>query len=471
MFDETGALTGGGPVPITGIPAGTQCEVEETSTGGATSVGYAVDGNPVAVPPPTVTIASGATVTVSVTNSYLGELDVEKLVVGDPGGSVSFTVAVDCDVDAFDDTLMFDETGALTGGGPVPITGIPAGTQCEVEETSTGGATSVGYAVDGNPVAVPPPTVTIASGATVTVSVTNSYLGSLQVVKVVNGTPDPGEGFPFVVDVDCLLNGNPVTLPGNGVLTFNSPADSPQTIDDIPAGSECTAIETDDGDADLVIVTPVGGVTITTGPPAEITVDNIFVQGSTVGSLSVQKTVVGDFTPSSSTSFVVHVSCTDGTDTDLTIGSTGGVATVLGIQILAGGTDCTVTEPTNGGASIVSFTPTNGQLTLTVANPAQVVGVQNAFCLSDVQASSSGQFASANMAATFDQAVGGLANGAATNVVAQQVNPCPEVAGISTTLPFTGTTIGRAALAGGVLLLVGIPAALLTRRRRRISTT
>ena len=57
-------------------------------------------------------------------------------------------MGVNCDDDAFDTTLTFDATGALTSANS-PITGIPAGTQCAVTETGTGTATATGYSVDG----------------------------------------------------------------------------------------------------------------------------------------------------------------------------------------------------------------------------------------------------------------------------------------------------------------------------------
>src|SRR5207248_1299294 len=112
--------------------------------------------------------------------------------VGSPAGGTTFTVAVDCnDGSGHDRTLTFDSSGALTGGGPLPITGIPAGTQCSVTETGTGGASSVTYSPGG----ANPPTVTIAANQQSSVTVTNTYnapeTGSLQVQQP---AADAGDG-------------------------------------------------------------------------------------------------------------------------------------------------------------------------------------------------------------------------------------------------------------------------------------
>ena len=76
--------------------------------------------------------------------------DVDKVVAGTgtPAPGTTFTVEVDCDDDAYDETLTFDATGALTSG-TASQSGIPEGTQCTVTETSTGGADGVAYSPNG----------------------------------------------------------------------------------------------------------------------------------------------------------------------------------------------------------------------------------------------------------------------------------------------------------------------------------
>src|SRR5207244_8220319 len=109
------------------------------------------------------------------TTPATGSLTVSKTVAGTPTGGATFTVAVDCnDGSGHDRTLTFDSAGSLTGGGPLPITGIPSGTQCSVTETGTGGASSVTYTPGGNN----PPTVTITSNQQSSVAGTNTFTGT-----------------------------------------------------------------------------------------------------------------------------------------------------------------------------------------------------------------------------------------------------------------------------------------------------
>src|SRR5436190_13748828 len=129
-----------------------------------------------------------------------GSLTVTKSVVGSPPGAATFTVVVDCnDGSGHDRSLTFDSAGSLTGGGPLPITGIPSGTQCSVTETGTGGASSVTYTPGGNN----PPTVTIAASQQSSVTVTNTFTapetGSLTVTKLVAGAAPGGAGFTVAV--------------------------------------------------------------------------------------------------------------------------------------------------------------------------------------------------------------------------------------------------------------------------------
>jgi hypothetical protein len=111
---------------------------------------------------------------VTITNTFVGELDVLKNVIGEPAPGTEFTIFVNCDGADFDQFLLFDEFGNLTSG-TTPITGIPLGTECTVSETEDGGADSVTYDPDGG-TPFDPPTVTIdAESDTVTVTVTNTF--------------------------------------------------------------------------------------------------------------------------------------------------------------------------------------------------------------------------------------------------------------------------------------------------------
>ncbi|HEX6206877.1 MAG TPA: DUF5979 domain-containing protein [Actinomycetota bacterium] len=106
-----------------------------------------------------------------------GSLDVAKVVdgTGSPEPGTEFTIDVDCDDDAYDATLVFDEDGNLTSGS-LPITGIPLGTECTVTETGTGDADSVTYSPDGGTPSDPPTVEITSDGQEVTVTVTNTFI-------------------------------------------------------------------------------------------------------------------------------------------------------------------------------------------------------------------------------------------------------------------------------------------------------
>ncbi|HEV2311082.1 MAG TPA: DUF5979 domain-containing protein, partial [Acidimicrobiia bacterium] len=237
-FNSSGTLPRG-TLPITGIPAGTQCSVTETGTGGASTTTYTVNGGSPWANPPTVTISSTAQQSVAITNTYTGSLTVSKTVVGTPPEGSTFTVSVACPasrtpLSGFPKTLTFNSSGTLTSG-TLPITGIPAGTQCSVTETGTGGATSTTYAVNGGSSSSNPPTVVISSSTERSVAVTNTYTGSLTVSKNVFGNA-PG-GATFTVSVACPASGTPLSgFPKT--LTFNSSGTLPRgtlPITGIPA--------------------------------------------------------------------------------------------------------------------------------------------------------------------------------------------------------------------------------------------
>ena len=65
---------------------------------------------------------------VTIPEGPTGSLDVVKMVDGEPEPGTTFTIEVDCTDNDFDRTLVFDDEGILQSGGPLPITGIPAGT-------------------------------------------------------------------------------------------------------------------------------------------------------------------------------------------------------------------------------------------------------------------------------------------------------------------------------------------------------
>jgi uncharacterized protein DUF5979 len=386
-FNSAGTLTGGGPVPITGIPAGTQCTVTETGTGSATSVSY----NPGGASAPTVTIAADQVSTVAVTNTFTGSLLVTKTVSGTPTGTPTFTVTVDCnDGTSHDATLTFDSTGTLTSGTN-PITGIPAGAQCTVTETGNGGATSVSY----NPGGASAPTVTIGANQQSTVGVTNTFVqtgGNITVTlnvskTLTNGAP-VANGTQFVLHVVCT-GGASV----DQFVTFTYPSLGPTAITrqiDSLASLSCTVTETGNGGATFVGYSVNGGA-LNTSPPTVVLnnaapTGSVVAQNTPLGSLQVVKAVSGPVT--GSPTFTVTVDCNDGSSHDgtLTFNSSGGLTSGTNpITGIAAGTLCTVTETGKGGAISTTYSVNGGSSstsapTATIsATQTQVVTVTNAF--------------------------------------------------------------------------------------------
>ena len=308
VFDDTGALTSG-TLPITDIPTGTVCEVEETSTGGADSVSYTLNAGSDTSTPPTPIIAADQTQTVAVTNTYnepeTGSLDVTKTVEGPAPADATFTVTVSCPavgtpLDGFPKTFTFDDGGVLISG-VLPITGIPTGTVCEVEETGNGGATSVTYAVNGGSDSATVPTPTIVSGETQTVAVTNTFVevggefsGRVNIEKKITGVP-PAEGTQFVVNVSCT--GPTVSVDEDVTLTYSSQLTGSVAFD-APSDETvtCTVTEKDPlGGAVSASIGPNNGVVVVTveAPVADVVVTNHYGEPP----VEVQGLVVTDTLP------------------------------------------------------------------------------------------------------------------------------------------------------------------------------
>jgi hypothetical protein len=420
-FDSAGTLTGGGPLPITGIPGGTSCTVTEPGTGSADDV--LVTGSP-------ATIVAGQTKQVTVINTFgtaTGNLTVVKSVVGSAPGATTFTVGVNCDDGTSHDRILtFDAVGTLIAGGPLPITGIPDDTSCTVTETGTGNAD--GVQVTGSP-------ATIAGGQTGLVTVTNTFdapdVGSFRVRKVIGQGHAP-PGTQFVVDVECTLDS---TIVYSDTTTFTSPNDlGPHTFDNLPLGAVCSATEE----------SPFGGafrhddgtpVTIVSSSTPTITVTNDFDPGQ----VQVRK-AIAEGTPANGTQFVVSVDCTlDGVSVDgypktTTFTYPGDLGPHV-LNTLPLGAVCSATEASPyGGAS----SHDNGA-TVTIESEATIplVTVTNSFPGPPLIVSS-----------TTGIQVGG--------------------ASVTRALPFTGSSSEVLAKTGAWLVLVGAALVLLARRGRAV---
>ncbi len=155
---------------IPGLVAGATCHAAELNTGGAASTSYSstkADGTtasgiaiPVPIPanttatPPTaafnfnpfaaagfstVTFASGGTIasgqTITVTNSFVGDLIVSKVVTGDPKTSIAiYEINVSCNNNGPKETFLLKDRQSKV------FTNINTGTSCLVSETRSDGA-------------------------------------------------------------------------------------------------------------------------------------------------------------------------------------------------------------------------------------------------------------------------------------------------------------------------------------------
>ncbi len=359
-------LTPGVPVTVYDLPVYAVCELTEDDNGQTSSSPASA-----VVPPEGTADVPIATLT----NTYeYASLSVSKTVDsaakdqdGNPITYGPFTVEVSC---TYLDEPVYAEgygplrpmTADLADSDLVTFTGLPAGAQCTVTETETGGAAGTSMVViAGDQPAVTSDgteaTVTLAPGTDASVNldtVTNEFgEGSIVLTKVVDGDADQTYGVgPFTLHVTCTL-GDRTVWDGDEVLQATEP-DNVVTIDHIAAGSECTATEPDDGGATSVAIAPDQPVTVGDGQAVEVTATNTFDPGT----LLLTKQVTGDAAAFAPTSFQVQVTCT--ADGEALPGFPRPVTVTAGenteIDTLVGAS-CTAQETGSGSATAVTYDP------------------------------------------------------------------------------------------------------------------
>jgi hypothetical protein len=251
-------------------------------------------------------------------------------------------------------------------------------------------------------------------------------------------------GATFTVEVDCddgTAHDRTVAL--NSELVFDdqgvNQGPGSLAITGIPVGTECTVTEPDDGGASSVAITPNNGVVTITANALDVSVDveNTFIQvgGDITVRVDVDKQVVGNLNPPNGTQFVVNVTCTGDAAVNQNLTFTYpnglGVQSVIAQIPTDGSITCTVTETDAGGAILEGY-KINGGATQQGA-PVIVLNISNP-----------------------DDAV---------TVINDPSNEV-EVGGISTTLPFTGSATDILLKSAAWLLVVGLIALAITRRRR-----
>ncbi|TQM24495.1 hypothetical protein FB391_3011 [Microbacterium kyungheense] len=359
--DRTFTLADGESKTFDSIPAGAECTVTETDSGGAASTDITLtegDADPVTVDEASFTIlpyADGTTTaltTVAFENVYtVGSVSVVKTIV-DPGGwaTAPFTVEMTCTLEGATPDPVFQDTHTLTPPDDLTWTvdDLPTGASCTVTEPDTGGAND----------STPSVTVTVGDDPEVPVEadITNTFtVGALEVQKELDGTPanalDPATTDTYTVSLACTreVNGETVdvTIPGGATRTITGAGTA--LYQGLPTGAECTVTETDQGFATgTPVITPTP-VTVGEGDtPVVVTVTNVFENGL----ISVEKTVDAPEGFPVPESFTATVSCTwQGADVPL---ADGGVVTIVPgedpvvIPDVPVGSICTVAEDDAG---------------------------------------------------------------------------------------------------------------------------
>lgn len=304
------------------IPDGAMCRVTETDDAGADSTSWMIDtsarlddvddnGDEFI----RVSIHADTVKSVVVTNVFnrtvgtTGALTVAKAVSGNdvPGAATLFGFTVACANGTTPINLNGDAAGdALSislaaGAVSAPVTGLPIGATCRITETEDRDADSrawtVGGVVAGSRQFVD---VTIASGTTVAVAVTNVFnetvivvpsTGALSIDKLLDGNAAPVPGTQFTFRVECVNGTTAVDLngaeSGTALSVTVTVAQAAHVISGIPTGAVCSVTETDDGDATetswmvngvqtVADGSSVGALTIGNGTTAAVVATNVF---------------------------------------------------------------------------------------------------------------------------------------------------------------------------------------------------
>ena len=337
----TVTLKGGQSVTIADIPVGTTYTVTELTESGADAEIGAIDTNGY-----TLTKVSGATGTIEnekgiytatfENERYVGDLTVEKLVVGNaqsaPNALTEFDITVtltaptgvDLAGTVNDQPVQPTQTFTLEAGESVEFIGLPEGTTYVVTEADY---TANGYAATFENASG---TIVRRETGSVTATVTNTkYVGSLQVSKTTVGTgADQDKEFDFTLTLTGAngtnVNGTydvtgidqPTLTVENGAASFTLTHGQTITIDGIPAGTTYKVEETVPTAEGYEQPTMTGQTGIIA---QEATAQASFINRRDVGNLTVTKIVAGngEGSPNALTAFDITVELTAPAGVDL----------------------------------------------------------------------------------------------------------------------------------------------------------
>ena len=284
---EVSVPVGDTPVDGSEFPVGTKCTVAQESE--HTVAGY--NSVPAGLTQP-VTIAEGkvAENIATVTNTYtkqVGSFSVTKVVTADP-------TIIDLNPDhEYSFNYVCTKDGAEVAKGELKVNGantvkspdVPVGASCTVTEDEASAREAVDNAVLDVKVSGP---AMITENTTTPVTVTNKYTratSSFTVKKKVEGLPDPGAK-EFSFRYKCVSGEDAkfgdIKVMGNGETT----------VEDVPAGSECTVTENVDAakqDGYTLVVDNVEQKFDQGTQPTTMLFTNVYTKDT--GSLSVTKSL------------------------------------------------------------------------------------------------------------------------------------------------------------------------------------
>lgn len=269
----------------TGLPLGAQCDLTETLTGGA-------DWSTVA---PGSFVLEAVPTAVTVTNEF-GDpsVFVRKNLAGDGVplyGAGPFEVTLECTREVNGETVPVLIPGEFPGD-PTPETRelnsvngyqnqfdfLPSFANCELTETSSGGATEI---------EITNPVFQLGEGNSVhELDLENTFeLAELTLTKQVVGTAAGDNAAKvFTVELACVLDVDGVKtdieIPGDAERSIR--AGEEVVYEDLPANAECTLTETDNGGANGLVMVynglPVIGSMITLTPgDSTLALSNVFM--------------------------------------------------------------------------------------------------------------------------------------------------------------------------------------------------
>ena len=284
---EVSVPVGDTPVDGSEFPVGTKCTVAQESEHAVAGYNSVPAG---LTQPVTITEGKVANNIATVTNTYtkqVGSFSVTKVVDADP-------TIIDLDPDhEYSFNYVCTKDGAEVAKGELKVNGdntvkspdIPVGASCTVTEDEASARGAVDNAVLDVKVSGP---AVITENTTTPVTVTNKYTratSSFTVKKKVEGLPEPGaKEFSFLYK--CVygedIKAGEIKVKGNGETT----------VEDVPAGSECTVTENVDAakqDGYTLVVDNAGQKFDQGTQPTTVLFTNVYAKDT--GSLSVTKSL------------------------------------------------------------------------------------------------------------------------------------------------------------------------------------